>query len=359
MRTVLGELPAGPNNVFQGSIGALTTALILGKTSDVQLQSFADSGSGWLSRYVIELSDQARKRTVDDASAGMLIEEYDAVSGLAGLGRTLLRAWAAGHTGAEPGIAAALQSVTWLLSPPVRQMPHWWLPHGVRSHFAPQAPSGGASTGMAHGVAGPLAFLCIALDSGFEAVGTRESVNYAAYWLLEHRVPGTWQWPREVSGDRLRTGVEDSTPSVANDRWCNGSSGIASALYMAGRALGDPVLVESGVSALSALADKPVSDWGAYGPHVCCGYAGILRCAVSMMRSTSDPRLHAVTEQAAECLVRLWDPDTPFGFRHLATSGTEIQGMSDLLYGASGIALALHDFATEEDSLWPSLLLLS
>ncbi|MFB7868034.1 lanthionine synthetase LanC family protein [Streptomyces sp. NPDC056069] len=289
----------------------------------------------------------------------MLVEEYDAVSGLAGLGRTLVHAWVTGHSRTEPGITAAVQSLTWLLSPPNGPMPRWWLPRGVGSRFAPHAPSGGASTGMAHGVSGPLAFLSIALENGFEAVGTRESMAFAAYWLLEHRTPGTWQWPREVSGDRLRTGVEDSPPWVANDRWCNGSSGIASALHRAGRALGDPVLLAAGVNALAALAAKPVSVWGAYGPHVCCGHAGILRCALSMMRTTPDPRLHSVAEEAAKCLASLWDPDSPFGFRSQATAGTETQELSDLLYGASGIALALHDFATGEDSSWPSLLLLN
>ncbi len=85
---------------------------------------------------------------------------YDVITGLAGTGRVLLAAHQSGHAAAEPGLLAALTTLTNHRAGSRR--PGWWLPADRHPAAVTAHPSGAATTGMAHGIAGPLALLATA-----------------------------------------------------------------------------------------------------------------------------------------------------------------------------------------------------
>jgi lantibiotic biosynthesis protein len=110
---------------------------------------------------------------------------YDAINGLAGIGRVLLAALTAGYDTAESGLLAALQTLTAMIETQHGRRPGWWLPAGEHSTIHP---SGAATTGMAHGIAGPVSLLATAHAAGWSVTGQRAAIQSAAHWLL--RWPG-------------------------------------------------------------------------------------------------------------------------------------------------------------------------
>ncbi|WP_344447252.1 lanthionine synthetase LanC family protein, partial [Acrocarpospora macrocephala] len=79
-------------------------------------------------------------------------------------------------------------------------------------------PSGSAATGMAHGVAGPLAFLSLACARGWAVPGQYDAIRHVSQWLLGWKAAGAWQWPTSVSGSELDVG--SAHPSGRQDAWC-------------------------------------------------------------------------------------------------------------------------------------------
>ncbi|MET7403006.1 lanthionine synthetase LanC family protein [Dactylosporangium sp. NPDC005572] len=260
-------LPGPRSNLFEGTAGTLAAALIVRSTvEDPRLERIVAPGVAWLAR-------QARAAV-----------EFDAIAGLAGLGRLLLLARDLGYERAGPGLEAALRALTGRLGPGI------------------------ARPGMAHGLAGPVALLAIALDAGVAVPGQGEALHAAAARLAA--------WPAEP-----------------RHQWCVGTAGIARAVQLAGNALADPALTRAGTDSLSAIAATPPERWGVRDAMLCCGYAGVLRTALSA-------GLPALADAAAAAIHDTWRP-----------------GDASLLYGDAGVALALHDHANPGPVTWPALLL--
>jgi hypothetical protein len=342
IRAAMAAQPRGTSNLYQGTAAMLSAALIAhAMTADSRLERLAAPGTAWLSEQVHAIERRHRDRRVD----GMPITEYDAISGLAGLGRMLLLARQCGYDKAESGLEAALEILSDLLQPDKTRFPGWWLPYQGRYHFGPDDPSGTARTGMAHGVAGPVAFLAIALSAGYSVPGQIDAIRSGAGWLWEWRRRDSLTWPTLLTGDQLIARQRPVDGGVQH-QWCVGTSGIARALHLAGRALRDPDMAGWGISALTALSDTEPHDWGVQGSVLCCGYAGVLRTALCMMDDHPDARLAAVADIAAQAVLATWRSDS------------DTDGMN-LLYGTSGVALALYDYAHRGPTPWPALLLLA
>ncbi len=263
---------------------------------------------------------------------------YDTINGLAGIGRVLLAAHTAGHAKAEPGLHAALTALTTMINRDGQQ-PGWWLPATSRH------PTGEANTGMAHGIAGPLA---IAHTTGHTVNGQPRAIRRAAAWLQEWQIDGTW--PPTVTGSG-RPGDEFTAAPGRRDAWCYGSPGIASALIHAGHALADSYLLATGRRCMERHAARPPQQWDVEGPTLCHGYAGVLQAAVAA----------PLADRAAAGVVAFYDPATAFGFQH--QDGQKPTDNAGLLTGAAGIALALADHAhipaPDVHTRWDALLLLS
>lgn len=326
----LGNAP--PDGIHTGP-GALATSLIIGTPylpDHTPHHTLVPRATTWLSTRAQALAHH--QRTSPNPWTPWAI--YDAIKGLSGIGRILLAAHTTGHqTEATPGIHAALTTLTHMILTNQGTRPGWWLPAHAHPSTVPIPLSGAATTGMAHGIAGPLAFLSLAQLAGHTVPGQHDAITNAAHWLLTWADPGP-TWPPHIPGTHLDTGPT-STPSTTPGRrtaWCYGTPGIATALTHAGNALNNPTLLNTATTALTHLATNP-THWDTEGPGLCHGTAGPL-----------------ITTR-----------DSPPAPAQRSTSATPGPGLLD---GRAGIALAVADWSYQTAKLqggpsWKSILLLS
>lgn len=348
------DLSAAPRagGVFNG-VGALAASLILGTPY------LPDSGPctasvrrsvRWLAGRTTAIAAWQQDRR-DAGQAGTPWQTYDLINGLSGIGRILLAAVHAGHREAEPGLLAASRSLTAMIESPSEGRPGWWRP-------APQNPAAladphnrdAANTGLAHGIAGPLAFLAACQLTGWGSDAQAGAIRTAAGWLLQWRAGDSWA--PQITADDLAGIATGPSTRGRRDAWCYGAPGIGVALLAAGRALADADLVEAGRSAIDALATR-TEGWDTEGHTICHGSAGVLLCADATGSS-------GTAGIAAEALAEQYDPRLPFFFQHRDHGlATDEPG---LLVGAAGIALALADrsgpAAPEVPTPWTAALLL-
>jgi lantibiotic biosynthesis protein len=295
-----------------------------------------------MSARALDLAGQQRAYLAADAG-GTPRQIYDVITGLAGIGRVLLAAAQSGHD-TEPGLLAALATLTTMISSRHGTRPGWWSPPGQRPGYAAPVLSGSADTGLAHGIAGPIAFLSLAHMAGYSVSGQITAIRDAAAWLIRWQADGTW--PPHVTGTELDTGLAAPTAG-RRDAWCYGAPGISRSLTLAGKAIGDQAFTSSAEAAVNAVTTRLPAGWDCEGPTLCHGYAGVLQV------TSADCAAQAVTGQ--------FDHQTPFAFQHVAAQTPKDQ--PGFLTGAAGVALALADHARlparDVPARWDTLLLLS
>ena len=288
------------------SPGGLAASLIIGTRYLLDPQSYHDAtahAARWMSARALHLASQYRGHLAD-GGAGAPWRVYDAITGLAGIGRVLLAAVQSGHD-AEPGLLAALETLTTMARTRHGARPGWWSPAEQHPGDTQQDPSGVAATGMAHGIAGPLAFLSLAHLAGYSLAGQDTAITEAARWLLRWQTAGTGTWPPCVTGTELDTGA--ARPAAGRqDAWCYGTPGISRALALAGQATSDPALTGAASAAITSLAARPGSQWDVQGPALCHGYAGVLQCTSVAQAGRSEER-RVGKERRALCRSR-WSP---------------------------------------------------
>ncbi|WP_239377511.1 lanthionine synthetase C family protein [Frankia sp. Cj5] len=350
------QTPRGVNRtgVFHAGAG-LAASLIIGVPYLPDPARHATStarAARWLSTQAVTLAEHHRAALTHGAMCTPW-HVYDVITGLAGTGRVLLAAHQSGHTAAQPGLLAALTTLTTLINQGVGSRPGWWLPADRHPDAVSAHPSGAATTGVAHGIAGPLAFLATAHLAGCTVPGQRDAISHAAGWLLRWRDERTGTWPPHITGDELDAG-HAAQPAGRAYAWCYGIPGISRALTLAGQAAGEHVVEDAARDVLGLLAERP-GRWDVEGPTLCHGHAGVL-CAADAMHNT------AVAKQAATAVTDAFNPTRRFGFAHVAGSTTTDR--PGFLTGAAGTALALAEHARRPvpeglRTAWDALLLLS
>lgn len=336
------------------SPGGLAASLIIGSQylpdPDCQ-RTVTTRAARWLSARALDLT-RRHEEHLRSGGVGTPWSVYDAINGLAGIGRVLLAALTSGHDMAEPGLLAALETLTTMISTRHGKRPGWWLPASEHPPAVTVHLSGAATTGMAHGIAGPLALLATAHSAGWSVRGQPTAIQDAAHWLLRWRTNATSRWPPYVTGDDLDNDTAQPRPG-RRDAWCYGTPGIGRALTLAGRALADPRLTDAGATAIASLTERPAELWDVEGPTLCHGHAGVLQSAATSQATTADLAAAAVTEA--------FNPRLAFAFQHL-DNGTATDDPG-LLTGSAGVALALADHgqlpAPRVPAQWDSILLLS
>ena len=358
---------ASPSGIYKGP-GALAASLIVGAGYvPCPHHTAVERAASWLSARAQSLSHHQRTR-LRSGLQGAPWGVYDAIRGLSGIGRILLAADQLGHSAvAEPGLTAALTTLTDMINMSVKaaesrctddgvvvgaHLPGWWLP--THEHIPSVAkwlpPSGAATTGLAHGIAGPLAFLSIAAAHARTVPGQDEAIHASASWLLRWRHHAGPSWPAHISGDELAAGPHSDKGIRSPGRrapWCYGAAGIGRALMLAGQALHDGELRRTGWTAIARLAQRPITQWDTDGPGLCHGTAGVLQAA--HRAGCSGTERPASLRTAALLRSGNQEDTTP------ATGG--------LLTGELGAALALADsdrlLPTPRAIAWDVFLLLS
>jgi hypothetical protein len=295
---------------------------------------------------VIGAMTRARLRAARDrinAGARPPLAEYDLIRGLTGLGAYLLRA---GH---DPGLLRQVLRYLVRLTEPVpaadtlgAAAPGWW--SSDNPNVTTSAPGGHANFGMAHGIAGPLALLALAIRQDITVPGHAEAINRICDWLDAWRQPspaGPW-WPTWITARDLRD-QHPAQPGPGRPSWCYGTPGLARALQLAALALHDPARQNAAETALASCVTDPAQTSLLSGPGLCHGWAGTTAATWHAARDARTSHLTTAASTLAGTLV------TTTGQQHPC-------GLAD---GYAGAALALHDLATRVQGIWPRCLLLT
>lgn len=264
---------------------------------------------------------------------------FELVQGQIGIGAYLM---VAKHPSLEP----LLQDLVKRLSIPIQvdgmTVPGWYRrdPRQVE-----QFPNGLLDCGMAHGAAGAVAFLAIALKSGFEVSGQRDVLKLMVDWLQKWKHTDEWgpYWPEKIACEN-----ENKNASVIpRAAWCYGNTGFGRALELSSQALGDAELHECASQALYSVFQRP--GWDLISPTLCHGYAGLLHVTVA------DEHRRGLVES----IMSKMDTQVPFGIRHTTRQNTLGYDHCGFLDGAAGVGLELlaHDRGTRLP--WDRVLLLN
>ena len=313
---------------------------------------------------VLDPDAEDRGEAVDDGLLRLLSHvdrwsaSYDLIVGLTGLGMYALQRYP------RPAAIECLSRVVERLHESAQQDEHglyWWTPRGEildeedRKRYA----SGRADLGVAHGVAGPIALLGGICGAGVEQAAARPLLEGAVSWLLAQSVP-------TAAGPTFPVWVAPAfQPSPARCAWCYGDPGIAAALMLAARGVGDAGWEQTAVALACRAAERPASDTGVVNANFCHGAAGLAHLYNRMYQATGEPTLGRAA---------LYWLERTLGFYRRArdAGGTWVQGNwepgqrerwtwtgIELVEGAAGVALVLLAAATSVEPTWDRMFLVS
>jgi hypothetical protein len=283
----------------------------------------------------------ARRRI--ESGARPPVSEYDLVRGLTGLGAYLL------HCRPDPGLLRDVLRYLVRLTEPVPaadaagpDAPGWW--SSSNPNLTTITPGGHGNFGMAHGIAGPLALLSLAMRQQVTVPGHAGAIDRIRGWLDAWRQPGPagpW-WPAWITAAELREG-RATRPGPGRPSWCYGTPGLARALQLAAIAQGDRPRQADAESALARCAADPAQTALLTGPGLCHGWAGATAATWHAARDSASPALGAAAQALAGALASCGSDGHPCG----------------LIDGYAGAALTLHDIATSAPGTWTRCLLLT
>ncbi len=329
------------------------------------------TGVAWAADLVGRLLDpeaEDRSEAVDDALLRFLSRAnpwsapYDLVVGLTGLGVYALQRYP------RPLAIECLRRVVERLHECARHDEHglyWWTPPAeIHQESREQYPSGRVDLGVAHGVAGVIALLGSICGAGAEQATVRPLLEGAVRWLLAHSVPAE-------AGPTFPVWVAPGfQPWPARCAWCYGDPGIAAALLMAARGVGDAGWEQAAVALACRAAERPASQTGVVNASFCHGAAGLAHLYNRMHQATGEPKLRRAA---------LYWLERTLGFYRLArdnlardNGGSWVQGSwdpaqrepwtwtgIDVVEGAAGVALVLLAAATSVEPAWDRMFLVS
>jgi hypothetical protein len=294
----------------------------------------------------------ARSRALATRTSGVSVHEFDAISGVSGVGAYLLRRReVAGAASALDAVLSSLVALTAETAGP----PRWHTPQ-LLSHqsMVRDFPGGNLNCGLAHGIPGPLALMALALLAGVKVAGLQEAVERVATWLAEHRADDHWgvNWPTAIPLDAQAVEARSRTA------WCYGTPGVARAVWLAGTALDDQALCGLAVRAMEAVYRRPHADRGIDSPTFCHGIAGLLQITLRFASDTGLPLFTQMAEGLIDELLAAYKPECLLGFEALDPAGVAVEN-AGLLDGAAGVALVLLAAAVDVEPRWDRLFLLS
>ncbi|MFV2178731.1 lanthionine synthetase C family protein [Actinomadura sp. LOL_016] len=289
-----------------------------------------------------------------DGGTPPALAEFDAIRGLTGIGAYLR------HRDVNAPLLAEILAYLVRLTEPIddhdEPLPGWWTNLGPSGRPARDFPGGHANTGMAHGIAGPLALLALAMKDGLTVDGHTEAIGRICTWLDRWRQDdgnAPW-WPYWITRAQLR-GDQPLPAKPSRPSWCYGTAGGARAQQLAALAIGDDARQEMAERALAGALTDPEQRAAITDSSLCHGHSGLLQITT---RCATDARIPMARHKTL--LLRAVVPE-PAPERVAAELLRPPHGCFGFLEGAAGVALALHNAASGSPpaSGWDSCLLIA
>jgi lantibiotic modifying enzyme len=287
--------------------------------------------------------------------------DYDVITGLSGVAAYLLSRVAGGSS--QSALEEVIETLIDLVKPDNMGVFKLRTSHSLIQGFLSKRAAysnGIINCGMAHGVTGVLASLSLAYSADLQIPELRNSIRNVADWLTHAAsVSDEWgdSWP---DGIGISAGGTCNTPAdITMDAWCYGAPGIARAIWLAGRALGDSSIQSFATSAMEAsLKRHRNAKYQSNNPAICHGYSGLLLIALRFYQETNLESFRTAANDVFEQLMALQSNEHSFGFRDPQPNGQYVDD-ARFLSGASGIALVLLAACSEIEPSWDRMLLLS
>ena len=213
---------------------------------------------------------------------------------------------------------------------------YWWTPPSWRGPRGERYQPAGVDLGVAHGIAGVIPFLARVHRLGLAQPAVRSLLDGCVNWLLAHLVD-------TASGPTVPYYVADGVePGPARSAWCYGDPGVAAALLLAARDVGEPSWAAAATDLAVRAAARPAAQTGVVDAGLCHGSAGLAHLFGLMYQMTA--------EAALADAARFWVERT------LEQPGCNGPG---LLEGTAGVALAMESACTTAEPVWDQMLLVS
>ena len=285
---------------------------------------------------------------------GRPTESYDLISGLVGIAVPVLQRIADGRPSAtsEPLARVILDQLERLSRP---------MPTGLAWHTPPSllppwqrelAPEGYINLGLAHGIPGIVAILARYLTAGVEVARVRTLLDGAVGYLRAVASP--------IAGSRYPAWLPPKHPEAPTRvAWCYGDLGVAVALMSAATATGRDDWRADALALAHGMAARPVEQSQAIDTGLCHGAAGVAHMFNRMAQTTGDTALGQAADTWFTHALSMRRSEAVGGFpRANPASGTIVwEPETDLLTGATGVALALHAAISPIEPAWDQLLL--
>lgn len=306
-----------------------------------------------IDRDIARRLDQAHGRL--DSGQPPELADFDAIHGLTGYGAYLLRRDGGGEL--LSGVLSYLVGLTHRQhSDDGTLLPGWWVPTGPSGRNDARFPDGHANTGVAHGIAGPLALLALATRRGVTVSGQAEAITTICRWL-DRRQHGT-TWPYWITPAELHAGRSFVTNPV-RPSWCYGAAGVARAMQLAGQALADTDRQQRAAQTLAAALTDPQQLAATSDPSLCHGFAGLAHLAARVAADESATDAAAPLHAVIPDMVRRTAPSSHDATDLAQALIADAERGPGLFDGAAGIALALHATTQPPVTRWDSCLLIT
>ena len=317
-------------------------------------------GIGWLTAHLRKqrLRSGVKLGALDDA-LGRLVQrrtwraEYDLISGLVGHGVYFLERLPDPHAVHSLGsIVAHLEELSisngpgsYLLSPPNPAMAG-----GIMG--APHI-----NLGVAHGIAGAIAFLGRVCAAGVAVDRARPLLDGLVAWLTNRANPAHANWfPLVVEPE---SGAESRPPRLG---WCYGDLGLAAALLLAARCVEEPQWEELAVEVAAAASARSGEETGVVDACLCHGAAGNAHLFNRLYQATGHPKLKSAAQHWLARTLELREPGRGVaGFRtRVRVDDQDVwRDAPGMLNGAAGIGLALLAASSATAPDWDGVMLIS
>jgi hypothetical protein len=291
-----------------------------------------------------------------DCLARNRVAELDVTAGLAGIGVYLLSR--APRPAAASGLQAIVAQLAQRAERPAAGGVTWRVPPAALDEVDRVAyPAGRYDLGVAHGVAGIMAFLARVAAAGIETAQATDLLQGAVAWLLRQARDSADQcrfpyWVAPVGA------AVSSVPA-----WCYGDLGIALALlataFAAGRADWQAEAIDLGLFvAERSMQMPPKVDAG-----ICHGTSGVAHQFNRLFQATGRTRFRDAARYWYEQTFRLQAPGTGIGGFRALIRDENFQDLwiasPELLSGAAGIGLGLLAGLLPHEPTWDRMLLIS
>lgn len=254
------------------------------------------------------------------------LAEWDLIRGLTGLAALLLK------RGAKSARLADVLAQLVSLSRPARlhdrDVPGWWSPVGPDEE---DMAGGHGNNGMAHGIAGPLTVLSLAMRHDIRIPGQVEAISAFTTWLDRY---GARYW--STLADLDTAGPPEAGP--VRQSWCYGLPGIARAQQLAALALGDTARRQAAEDTVEQILTDPRHLTRITDSTLCHGWAGLLTLTRTVAADSPAPeRFTGIIQELHRRLAADWEQLPKPGFMEgrtgaqLALAGADTTGWTRAL----------------------------